>query len=232
MTIPEAIEAMRRNVGTPNEALSMAAFADVWEEHEANTKGVICRECHARLWLPDQKSGTACDACNGDGVVFVSNGNSLRAEYLRILAECGKVGVSDSESAFFSYWSRSDCPAKGRVPNSMLDEALRTLSVLDERITVVGERLALMDAYAAADLATRQEWERKTRAMVPGVDTDCDWCDGLGANDTALSCGRCKGTGRITDCDWCDGLGANDTALSCGRCKGTGRIAVQQEVTT
>jgi hypothetical protein len=170
VTIPEAIEAMKRNVGTPGEAGVMLVLADVWEEHEANVEGGICPECHARLWLPEQKSGTACDACNGDGVVFVSNGNSARAEYLRILAECGKVGVSDSESAFFSYWSRSDCPAKGRVPNSMLDEALRTLSVRNERITVVGERIALMDAYAAADPATRERWARETRALVPGVD--------------------------------------------------------------
>jgi hypothetical protein len=170
MTIPEAIEAMRRNVGAPNEAGAMLVLADVWEEADGMTPcGCDDGSIDTGGCTPwGEPICAACDLCDGAG--YVSNGNSLRAEYLRILAECGKVGVSDSESAFFSYWSRSDCPAKGRVPNSVLDEALRTLSVRNERITVVGERIALMDAYAAADPATRERWARETRALVPGVD--------------------------------------------------------------
>lgn len=198
MTISEAIEAMNHNVGTPGEAGAMLVLADVWEEHEANVEGGICPECHARLWLPEQKSGTACDACNGDGLAFVSNGNSLRAEYLRILAECGKMGISEHRMISSNgYWGHSDQTrgTAGTVPSDLFNAAkgLDSSNFGD----VVAERLALMDAYAAADQPTRERWARETRALVPGV--TCERCEGRGHLDL-YSCPSCylSGTpGRV-----------------------------------
>jgi hypothetical protein len=200
VTIPEAIEAMRRNIGTPDEAGAMLVLADVWEEHEANTKGVICRECHARLWLPDQKSCTACDACNGAGVVFLSNGNSLRAEALRLLAECGKVGKEN-----FGYddefgHERTPGSDKWTMPRWWWCAALHKVSEVDLN-SVIAERLALMDAYAAADLATRQEWEGKTWELVP-TDVECPTCNPWDSRYEPYRAGEdrchaCRGVGRI-----------------------------------
>jgi hypothetical protein len=204
VTIPEAIEAMRRNVGTPGEAGAMMVLADVWEEHEANTKGVICRECHARLWLPDQKSGTACDACNGAGVVFVSNGNSARAEALRLLAECGKVGAKN-----YGYGDRGiadeTMAGSASVADGWLHTAMRPFCPSDEGdfYGIITNRLALIDAYAAADQPTRERWARETRALVPRV--VCEACRGVGLTYVYMGhgdhdqqgCWPCNGTGRV-----------------------------------
>jgi hypothetical protein len=190
MTIPEAIEAMKRNLGQPDEALCMAAFADVWEEAE----GMVGCE-YGFGPLPGDHS--ECSRCHGSG--YVSNGNSARAEYLRILAECGKVGDTSGEFvANYAYWSISDRPHEMRVPDSIWNAAAEMVGGEGlYGLSVISNRLALMDAYAAADQPTRERWARETRALVPGA--TCERCEGRGHLDL-YSCPSCylSGTpGRV-----------------------------------
>jgi hypothetical protein len=207
MTIPEAIEAMRRNVGTPGEAGAMLVLADVWEEHEANVGCVRCR--YTPGWNPAyialSHQSSTCPHCHGDG--YVSNGNSLRAEALRLLAECGKVG-HEEEGYFYPGTTRPGSDREA-VSHGWYEDSLPRI---EGRVVAADiHRLALMDAYAAADPATRERWARETRALVPGVE-----------------CVRCRGDGLVYI-----GLppvaGWHDGESECPLCKGT-RI-IPQEVT-
>jgi rubredoxin len=197
VTIPEAIEAMRRNVGTPGEALSMAAFADVWDEHEENVYCPTCRPPHLRFG-PVYRGNVLCNECHGIG--YVSNGNSLRAEELRLLAECGKVGKEkfgyDDEVGH----ERTPGSYKWTVPRWWWCAALHKMSEADWN-SIIADRLAIMDAYADADLATRQEWEGKTWELVP-TDVECPTCNPWDSRyepyrEGEDRCYACHGVGRI-----------------------------------
>jgi hypothetical protein len=181
MTIPEAIEAMKRNVGTPDEAGAMLVLADVWEEREANVgciykHGSIDFPCTGGQVYGPKQMGFApngmqcwgngwsdCPKCHGTG--YVSNGNSARAEALRLLAECGKVGMGG-----VGYYSEDgDEASEGLVSDDWYMASCERRRPQDFAV-IVPERLNLMDAYAAADQPTRERWARETRALVPGVD--------------------------------------------------------------
>ena len=101
-------------------------------------------------------------------LVMPNRGDAARAEGLRLLAECGKAG-----SVEHGYWS--GVPAKRKhiecVPESWWDAAVRPLyrdrQAFSDPIT---NRLALLDAYAAADPGTRRQWAEETRALTPTVE--------------------------------------------------------------
>jgi hypothetical protein len=166
MTIPEAIEAMRRNVGAPNEAGAMLVLADVWEEHEANVKCDACDGGHVKMRTNTGVIYGSCTDCHGTG--YVSNGNTMRAEALRLLAECGKVGSEDGTGYYDADDGDSCRFGAGYVPAEWWEyegeyEVTNVYCPIDNR-------LMLMDDYAAADQPTRERWARETRALVPGVD--------------------------------------------------------------
>jgi hypothetical protein len=206
MTIPEAIEAMRRNIGTLGEAGAMLVLADVWEDHEAN---VGCQACDGGQVKMRTNTGLiygTCAVCHGTG--YVSNGHSLRAEYLRILAECGKVGCDSEDVLNRGYWGPStQDPPHTTVPDDLINSCDITMGSHD----LIAERLALMDAYAAADQPTRERWARETRALGP-----------------VATCERCEGTG-LTYVYM--GHGDHDQQ-GCWTCNSTGLVPAQQEVTT
>jgi hypothetical protein len=178
----------------------MLVLADVWEEHEAN---VGCQACDGGQVKMRTNTGLiygTCAVCQGTG--YVSNGNSLRAEALRLLGECGKVG--DAKVAYHwmeggqCYLQSGECVAcdrSGVVPESWWDVAYHT-----ESHDAVNARLGLMDAYAAADQPTRERWARETWALVPGV--ECPVCNPWDSRyepyrDGEDRCHACHWAGRI-----------------------------------
>jgi hypothetical protein len=187
----------------------MLVLADVWEEHEAN---VGCQACDGGQVKMRTNTGLiygTCAVCHGTG--YVSNGNSLRAEALRLLSECGKVGISEySIVSSNGYWGHDDYTkgTAGTVPSDLFN-ACNGLDISTFG-DVVAERIALMDAYAAADQPTRERWARETRALAPGV--DCEACKGTGLTYVYM------------------GYGDHDQQ-DCWPCNGTGRVPAPQEAT-
>lgn len=190
MTITEAIQLMRDAVGSPDECRMMNELADVWEEHEGM---VACERCRytpgwnpAYIGLADQSS--VCLTCHGTG--YVSNGNSLRAEALRLLAECGKVGEKSTTPKFDGgYWGQDVYDSYAGPPEDFtIDCVVSTkwadtanLGTVHVPLCPIAARIALMDAYAAADPATRERWARETRALMV-KDVKCPECWGIGGS--------------------------------------------------
>ena len=160
MTIDEAVDLMR---ALPGCLQTMWAVADVWEENEAF---VECVACDGRGWHRNDPDPYAksykCKTCNGSRLV--SNGNSARAEALRLLAECGKTGGSDEGSESLGHWSYR-VEVKSWVPRDWLQEALVVMTRNGETVTRVGERVRMMDAYAKASPETRRAWAEATRKL-------------------------------------------------------------------
>lgn len=135
----------------------------------------------------------ACKWCRGAGLGSYEDGNyggmipetcscrrggraSARAEALRLLAACGKVGeemVCEPTGGHFvagGYWG----PDAGRDTNSQgttvavfwyarMSANFETVNhLLFNRLV---NRLALLDAYATADPGTRRRWAEETRAL-------------------------------------------------------------------
>lgn len=126
-------------------------------------------------------SGEACSRCEGSG--FTTSGGydgthgldgpecewcnwygdrRNEAEALRLLAECGRVG-----SEHHGYWSDVlPCNHGECVPVSWWDVAIKPLhrnhQAFHDRVR---NRVALIDAYANADAATRQRWSEETRRL-------------------------------------------------------------------
>jgi hypothetical protein len=118
-----------------------------------------CSRCKGDGWVYAGYDGgrEECPLCEGTG-----NGHEgrLRAEALRLLAECGKVGrQSDEGPRYFCH----DVPAEEKVYagwwSKAADIALKTLFRVG--------RCHLLDAYAAADPDTRRQWADETRALTP-----------------------------------------------------------------
>ncbi len=155
-----AEEVMRRYSADVT-AMYYAAWAMAKEEDECST----CREWIGVGQIPDDHSvrkttWSTCPQCRGTG----SNGNAARAEALRLLAECGKVGRPG-----FGYddpFGREDDHdfLQFVVPAGWWYTCLELVGV-EDRYRPVGERLALLDAYAAADTDTRRQWAAETRAL-------------------------------------------------------------------
>jgi Zn finger protein HypA/HybF involved in hydrogenase expression len=196
MTIPEAIEAMKRNVGTPGEAGAMLVLADVWEEHEANAACVRCRYTpgYNPVYIGLAYQSAICPYCHGTG--YVSNGNSARAEALRLLAECGKVG-HEEEGYFYPGTTRPGSDREA-VSHGWYEDSLPRI---EGRVVAADiHRLALMDAYAAADQPTREWWARETRALAVTKNAECEYCvRGVVVGNEAWDhyCNRCDGSGRV-----------------------------------
>jgi hypothetical protein len=161
MTIAEATELMRNAVGSPDECRMMNELADVWEDADGM---VVCGECDGDgVYFDTFPRQVDCEKCLGGG--YVSNGNSLRAEALRLLAECGKVG-----HRAFGYGiatKATDCDLQARVCLDWFYAADRGPMANGD---VMVCRLLLIDAYAAVDTETRERWARETRALVPTED--------------------------------------------------------------
>lgn len=89
--------------------------------------------------------------------------DGLRAEGLRLLAECGKVGYYGLN---YTYWSIEKQPADRRVPEVWWIRA-DSIGPGLWMTPVVDSRLALIDAYADATDAERDRWQSETRALTP-----------------------------------------------------------------
>lgn len=175
MTTDEATEIMRDMVGEPagEQCQFMMAAADVWEEAE---EMVGCGRCNGVKRVPplNQWGPDSCDCPKCHATGFVSNGNSLRAEALRLLAECGKCG-----DVIYGYVkAKADGVVNNRaatVENGLPDCVFDALEwqLLEwgfpKRYSAVDIRLAILDAYAAADRPTREAWAREMRKLAGWV---------------------------------------------------------------
>ena len=85
-----------------------------------------------------------------------------RAEALRLLAECGRVG----EEGFGYDITTSGAVGPQVIPVDWYDPAFRARQ-FDFWWQVIPERLRLIDAYAQADPDTRRRWTEETRALTP-----------------------------------------------------------------
>lgn len=142
-------------------AMYVAAWRMACEEDECPK----CQEWNGVGQVPDdhnvrKTTWSTCPRCNGSG----SNGKAARAEALRLLAECGKVGQSG-----FGY----DCPVGHQEhPNYHMLAVpsgwwyATAVDTLHPSWTYpVQERFALLEAYAKADPDTRRRWAEETRAL-------------------------------------------------------------------
>lgn len=123
-----------------------------------------CTRCDGRGWYRDghdyNRTTEPCEACGRTGRGKLP----LYAEALRLLAACGKVGREG-----FGY----DDPVGREDDADFIALAVPTewwLSVSIDHThpgwaDPVSERLALLDAYAAADPDARRRWAEETRAM-------------------------------------------------------------------
>jgi len=130
-----------------------------------------------------------CKKCSGSGRAYIYTGHgdcqegdcwacldgietgfdfAARAEALRLLAECGKVGMTREADwiadvgGYFPETSQSY--AAGSVA-TIWYEGMRRLA--GSNCHAVRERFALLDAYADADPETRRRWADETRALTP-----------------------------------------------------------------
>ena len=139
-----------------------AMFVAAWRLAGADVTGACGRaRCDVRF---DGPQGW-CPLCRGSGVE--SNGNAARAEALRLLAECGKAGMIDAVEGWYFYWSIPDRPDGERVCSGWWHATRGTRESGEHQLLkdTVSARLALLDAYAAADPDTRRRWAEETRAM-------------------------------------------------------------------
>lgn len=138
------------------------------------SKAFRCRICRGtgRVYVYMGHGGFRDDECwectDGieTGVAFVA-----RAEALRLLAECGKVGsIHPPDPNWFFYWSIMDA-----YPHELISgewwEAARELGKSFLEGDAVSARLDLLDAYAKADPDTRRRWAEETRALAPREET-------------------------------------------------------------
>jgi len=196
VTIAEAVEIMRNMTGesADSQCQFMAAAADVWDEAEGVVQCKACdgsglyRHGDGRLDLHDR-----CPSCDGDR--YRSNGNSLRAEALRLLAECGKVGGWVNEQC--RYWTPVMVVGRECVIPAGWWTAAGFNGVISGNLPTVhhgyiGNRLDLIDAYAAADRPTREAWARETRKLAGWEACGCrKWMEG------GYSCPVCQGYGLV-----------------------------------
>lgn len=172
MTIDEAIESMRLAVNelAAVQCQQMRVLADVWREAEATVK---CETCGGCGWV-DQDDGReiergrytmSCPACHGAGVV--SNGNAARGDALELLGECGKCGFHPMGYASERGQKKSAFDyGRFAVPGSWWQ---KSEPFRPSKWETIAERLALMNAYAAADQETRERWAAETRELSEGV---------------------------------------------------------------
>lgn len=90
-----------------------------------------------------------CPWCKGS-----SRGKYARAEALRLLAACGISGYESKTGPGSSHYQRQGVSA---------DWVAETIG--KGAIGAIPRRLALLDAYAAADPDTRRRWAEETRAL-------------------------------------------------------------------
>lgn len=156
MTIDEAIDLMR---ALPGCVQTMWAVADVWEENEAF---VTCYDCDGFGFRPlfDMKEDRRkCPKCLDTRLV--SNGNSARAEALRLLAECGKVGGHPT----IGYRTMAHMNDESSVPTGWSEAAFSTHVRPPNQYQTIPIRVGLLDAYAEASPETRRAWAAETRAL-------------------------------------------------------------------
>jgi len=140
-----AEEVMRRHPADVS-AMYVAAWAMSSNCGMCNGAGFYLDPANADWCLP-------CERCGG------SYFREARAEALRLLAECGKVGINRG-----GYWGPCipSAPPVSVVPLNWLWSANPELD--GEPVSL---RMRLLDAYAQADPDTRRRWTEETRAMKP-----------------------------------------------------------------
>jgi len=159
MTIEEAVEVMCK---FPTCVQTMWAMADVWEEAEAIDKR--CGNCDGVGRINYGLADGDCIPCDGGG--FVSNGNSLRAEALRLLAECGKTGVVtsvwDDTDSGTGYWTGTN----EDIPEAIVPQEWWNLTwPRGKTADPVGQRILFMHSYASADARVRMTLAAETRQL-------------------------------------------------------------------
>lgn len=110
------------------------------------------RRCRDRGWKD-------CDACET---------MESQVEALRLLAECGKVGVVKEDDVIADtggYFPPTPTRYKAGSVATRWYEGMRKLA--GPNYDTFDERLALLDAYAMADPETRRKWADETRALTP-----------------------------------------------------------------
>ena len=146
-------------------ACRYAMFVAAWAMEQ-------CESCHRKRFVSYRElvyGGTithTCSCCASDP--------EARAEALRLLAECGKVGTQrPPTNNWYFYWSLPDASPKERVCDRWWHAAHDRHPAGNKHPLardVISARLALLDAYAAADPDTRRQWAEETRALTPTVE--------------------------------------------------------------
>lgn len=156
---------------------------EVMRRHPADVSAM-----YVAAWAMENKA-TRCPRCRGTGRVYVYMGHGdfrddecwgcgkggrdfdriqlLRAEALRLLAECGKVGsIHPPDPNWYFYWSIVDADPHELIGNEWW-AAANALAKSYLEGDAVTARLDLLDAYAQADPDTRRRWAEEMRAMKP-----------------------------------------------------------------
>lgn len=129
------------------------------------TGGVTFRGPSDSMWA------LRCPTCDGTG--HDNRNNAARAEALRLLAECGKVGATESPvyKGSCGYWPPNPTtgyrpwPDDSTVSEEWFDSMCGHRNDAYDPDEPVDCRLWLLDTYAKADTGTRQRWAAKTRAL-------------------------------------------------------------------
>ncbi len=136
----------------------------------------MCESCDGEGWHRTRNPHTGwfgeveCATCDGTG--RGNWDNTARAEALRLLAECGKVGEAKGDGVG-GYWGLDVYQSYFGPPNEFLPSAVvptdwadtARLGTVDVECDRVPARLALINTYAKADPDTRQRWAAETRAL-------------------------------------------------------------------
>lgn len=134
-------------------------------------EGDECSECHDETgeWTgfvrPTPNYGSSwvpCLACRGSKLGAAA---AARADALRLLAECGKVGCHPS----LGYRTLPRLRDPASVPGDWIEETLIARTRPPCQYETVRLRSGLLDAYAAADPDTRRRWAEETRALTGGA---------------------------------------------------------------
>jgi len=151
---------------------------EVMRRHPADVSAM-----YVAAWAMDNLG--RCGECRGTGRVYVYMGHgdfradecwgcvetgaafAARAEALRLLAECGKVGsIHPPDPNQYFYWSIVSSGTHERI-NWGWWAAANALAKSHLEGEAVSARLDLLDAYAKADPDTRRRWAYETRALTP-----------------------------------------------------------------
>lgn len=108
-----------------------------------------------------------CQECDADAMIR----QPVKAEALRLLAECGKVGtIREPGPHWYFYWSIPEAHPHEKISDEWWSAGrdLRRSFLEKDAVTA---RMDLLDAYARAAPDTRKRWAKETRALTPREET-------------------------------------------------------------